>query len=120
MPKLKGKLTFRQFLEKKEYNLYRNFKDQVLFSMRQAIEWVDEWEEEKLKDAKMKTRIEYSLWDSRAETDRDGATCFSICQTLKEAKREKKEDFTDAVIFRDVVEILNNNAVMVIKSERVC
>lgn len=52
MPKLKGKLTFRQFLEKKEYNLYRNFKDQVLFSMRQAIEWVDEWEEEKEKQNK--------------------------------------------------------------------
>ena len=49
MPKLKGKLTFRQFLEKKDYNLYRHFKDKVLFSMRQAIEWVDEWEEEKEK-----------------------------------------------------------------------
>lgn len=47
MPKLKGKLTFRQFLEKKDYNLYRNFKDKPMFTIRQAIEWVDEWEEEK-------------------------------------------------------------------------
>jgi hypothetical protein len=67
----------------------------------------------------MKTRIEYSLWDSRAETDRESATCYSVCETLKEAKREKKEDFPDAVIFKDTVEILNKN-VMVIKSERVC
>lgn len=81
---------------------------------------MDEWEEEKLKETKMKTRIEYSLWDSRAETDKDRATCYSVCQTLKEAKREKKEDFNDAVIFRDTVEIINKNEVMVIKSERVC
>ena len=47
MPKLKGKLTFRQFLEKKDYNIYRNFKDKPMFTIRQAIEWVDEWEEEK-------------------------------------------------------------------------
>lgn len=47
MPKLKGKLTFRQFLEQKDYNLYRNFKDKPMFTIRQAIEWVDEWEEEK-------------------------------------------------------------------------
>jgi hypothetical protein len=49
MPKLKGKLTFRQFLEKKEYNLYRNFKDKPMFTIRKFLEWVDEWEEEKEK-----------------------------------------------------------------------
>ena len=52
MARPKGKLTIRQFLEKKEPNIYRHFKDKVLFSMRQAIEWVDEWEEEKRKDLK--------------------------------------------------------------------
>jgi len=47
MPKLKGKLTFRQFLEKKDYNLYRHFKDKPMFTIRKFLEWVDEWEEEK-------------------------------------------------------------------------
>ena len=52
MPKLKGKLTFRQFLEKKEYNLYRNFKDKPMFTIRKFLEQVDEWEEEKEKQTK--------------------------------------------------------------------
>lgn len=47
MPKLKGKQTFRQFLEQKDYNLYRNFKDKPMFTIRKFLEWVDEWEEEK-------------------------------------------------------------------------
>lgn len=52
MAQPKGKQTFRQFLEKKEYNLYRNFKDKPMFTIRKFLEWVDEWEEEKDKQTK--------------------------------------------------------------------
>jgi len=49
MARLKGKQTFRQFLEKKDYKIYRHYKDKIMFSLRDAIELVDEWEEEKEK-----------------------------------------------------------------------
>ena len=54
MARPKGKLTFRQFLEKKDYNLYRHFKDKILLSYRDAILLVDEWEEERDKQTKKK------------------------------------------------------------------
>ena len=56
MARPKGKLTIRQFLEKKEPNIYRHFKDKVLFSMRQAIEWVDELDEEREKLTKKEAK----------------------------------------------------------------
>lgn len=52
MPKLKGKITIRQFLENKDYKVYRHFKDKPMFTIRQFLEWVDEWEEEKEKQTK--------------------------------------------------------------------
>ena len=52
MPKLKGKLTFRQHIEKTDYNTYRNFKDKILFSYRDILRMHDQWEEEKEKQNK--------------------------------------------------------------------
>ena len=42
----------------------------------------------------------YALYDSRYTTNPDRAICYSFCDTLKEARQEKKEDFTDAVIVK--------------------
>ena len=43
----------------------------------------------------------YSLYDSRANEDIDSAICYSVCETLAEAMREKESDFPDAVIFKE-------------------
>lgn len=49
----------------------------------------------------MNTRIEYCLYDSRYLNDPDDAICYLAgCETLKEARKEKRESFTDAVIVK--------------------
>lgn len=42
----------------------------------------------------------YALYDSRYTTNEKRATCYTICDTLKEARKEKREDFDDAVIVK--------------------
>jgi hypothetical protein len=48
MPRLKGDLTFRQFLANKDYKTYRSFRYDKVFSIQDMLNWVDEWEQEKL------------------------------------------------------------------------
>lgn len=47
--------------------------------------------------------IKYGLWDSRYTTKPDRATMYSMCGTLKEAKKEKREDWPDAVIVEHTI-----------------
>ncbi len=64
----------------------------------------------------MKT-ISYALFDSRYTTDEDSSICYSVCETLEEARKEKEEDFPDAVIVRETLQLIGNNKREVIKSE---
>lgn len=55
----------------------------------------------------MKTVFE--LYDSRYLTNPDRATVYSVCDTIKEAKREKREDWPDAVIVKCIMKPLGGN-----------
>lgn len=60
----------------------------------------------------------FALYDSRAAFNKERAICYSVCETLNQAKREKREDFPDAVIFKETVQ-RNGKEAIIIKSERV-
>lgn len=42
----------------------------------------------------------YLLFDGRYRTDEDSATCFEVCETLQEAKRNAPDYGTDTVIVK--------------------
>jgi CRISPR/Cas system-associated protein endoribonuclease Cas2 len=52
MPRPKKGITFRQFLQKKDYNLFRNFRYDKIISIDDSVKWVDEWIKERDKQAK--------------------------------------------------------------------
>ena len=46
----------------------------------------------------------YKLYDSRALTNKERATVYTVCDTLEEAISDKKTMFPDAVIFKEYLE----------------
>ena len=51
-----------------------------------------------------KQKFNYKLYDSRALTDKERATVYTVCDTLKEALSDKKTMFPDAIIFKEYLE----------------
>lgn len=45
-------------------------------------------------------KILYGLYDARARIDLDSAICYTVEDSLEEAKETQEEDFPDAVIVR--------------------
>ncbi len=54
---------------------------------------------------KDKQEVLYVLYDGRAEYDVDAAIVYVTADTEREARRWKREDFTDAVIMRYDVDL---------------
>jgi len=53
--------------------------------------------------------IEYGLYDSRYHTEPSRAVCFSVCPTLKKARKERHDYGTDVVIVKLTVK---NNVII--------
>lgn len=64
-------------------------------------------------------RISYMIYDSRYTTDPDRASVYTVCDSLKEARSDKRTMFTDAVIVKETSEPLpgKTNTWKIIKSE---
>lgn len=60
--------------------------------------------------------ISYALYDSRYLTNPDRATCYTTVDTLKEARRYKKNSFDDAVIVKYVLREIGINRLEVVSS----
>jgi hypothetical protein len=64
-----------------------------------------------------KNKICFALYDSRYLTNEEDASCYVVEDTLKEAKKSKREDYIDAVIVKETLELVEGNTYNVIKSE---
>lgn len=62
-------------------------------------------------------KIQYSLYDSRAIYNKERASIYSVCETLKEALSDKKTMFTDAIIFKESLEKQNDGNYIVVNSQ---
>lgn len=47
--------------------------------------------------------IAYTLYDGRYLDDPDSASCFGVCDTLKEARRDSKDYGDDTVIVKETM-----------------
>lgn len=56
--------------------------------------------------------IKYSLYDERYLTIPDSSTCFEVCETLKEANRNKKKYGNNTVIVKENLEIKGNGYIV--------
>jgi hypothetical protein len=65
----------------------------------------------------METKIIYALYDSRYTDNPDRASCYTILDSLKEAKEEKESDWTDAVIVKKTLKKVGKNKYEVLSSE---
>lgn len=62
-------------------------------------------------------KIVYGLWDARYLTDEDRATCFEVCDTLKEALENKDDYGDDTVIVKETLKPVGKREFESIKSE---
>ncbi len=60
--------------------------------------------------------ISYALYDSRYLTNPDRAICYTVADTLKEARHDKKNSFEDAIIVKQVLREIKMNRFEVISS----
>lgn len=62
----------------------------------------------------------YALYDSRYHAEAAGedvtAVCYTVENSLHEAKKEKRDSFTDAVIVKEILKSIGKNNYEVIKS----
>jgi hypothetical protein len=65
----------------------------------------------------METKIVYALYDSRYTDNPDRASCYSVADSLEEAKEEKESDWTDAVIVKETLKKVGKNKYEVLSSE---
>ena len=47
--------------------------------------------------------IKYALYDGRYLCDPNSANCYEVCETLKEARRNRNDYGTDTVIVRETL-----------------
>lgn len=64
-----------------------------------------------------KLRTTYYLYDSRYLSDEDRAIVYTTEDNLTDARKSKKEDFTDAVIVKKTLEHIKGNQYKVINSK---
>ena len=57
------------------------------------------------------------LYDGRAITDIDNAIVYTVCDTFKEAIKDKKDFFNDAVIYKETLEEQSKNKFITLKRE---
>jgi hypothetical protein len=65
----------------------------------------------------MKLITLYELYDSRYTSDKDRAICYSVCESLAEAKKEKKEMFPDAIIVKSISKEVGERQLEEVSSE---
>lgn len=64
--------------------------------------------------------IKYALYDGRYLSDPDSASCFEVCETLKEARKNKNSYGTNTVIVEETLvksAVIGSNSFMVTNSK---
>jgi len=59
----------------------------------------------------------YTLYDARYLTDKDSAYVYDVCDTLEEARESKRNQFTDAIIVKEQIQVIDVKNYTVINSE---
>jgi hypothetical protein len=62
-------------------------------------------------------KIVFELYDGRYLDNPEDATCFEICESLKEAHKEKDEYGTNTVIVKRVLKHISGNKYAEVSSE---
>lgn len=62
-------------------------------------------------------QIDYALYDGRYLTDPDRTICYTFCDTLKEARRERRDYGDDTVIVKCTKRVSGDGLQVIINEE---